>query len=64
VSKRPNHQNKSDACCSCGHLYPTPADHEKPTKDELHVWQPNPFDPPQWICGKCQGRLVEDDKRL
>lgn len=60
---RPNHSNPVDACCSCGEVHPTPADETKPKPNELGVWQPNPTDPPQWICSKCGARLLADSKR-
>jgi hypothetical protein len=63
MTKRPNHGNKTDACCRCGDLHPTPIDHEKPTKDQLHTWQPNSNDPPQWICEECRAALQADEKR-
>lgn len=67
MTKRPNWTNDKDACCACGELLPTPAKdagaHEKPREGELHVWQPNPTDPPQWICAACKDRLEHDERR-
>lgn len=64
MTKRPGWQNKIDSCCACGKLHPTPQDHEKPGKGELGVWQPNPTDPPQWICAEDRARLEADERRL
>ena len=61
--KRPNHGNAMDACCCCHKLIATPKDHEKPLKGELHVWQPSPVDPPQFICEDCKPRLEADARR-
>ena len=55
--KRPNVDNPHDACCRCGLLFPTPADHLNPREGELHVHQPEPSDPPQWICSSCKKEL-------
>jgi hypothetical protein len=63
MTKRPNHSNKTDACCRCSKLSPTPVDHEKPEKGQLSVWQPNSNDPPQWLCAECRTALLEDEKR-
>jgi len=60
VTKRPNKTNERDACSACGALLPTPSDHEDPAEGELEVWQPNPGDPPQWICAPCARRLEGD----
>lgn len=61
--KRPNWTNDVDACCCCGHHHSTPKDHEKPEGEELTVWQPNPYDPPQWICPECREQLEADERR-
>lgn len=61
--KRPNWANKSDACCCCGKVTACPADHTKAGVTELRVWQPNPTDPPQWICAECESRLQADERR-
>jgi len=63
MTKRPNYQNKSDACCSCGEMFATPKDHEKPGEGELLVHQPSSSDPPQWICPRCKKRLGDDERR-
>jgi len=65
MTQRPNWTNKADACCACGKLLPTPADHEKLPKDweGLTVWQPSPVDIPQWICQPCNARLSADARR-
>lgn len=62
--KRPNYTNKLDACCCCNKTgLPTPQDHEQPAAGELLVWQPNPGDPPQWICSSCHERLTAEISR-
>lgn len=59
---RPNYTNSHDSCCCCGSLLPTPKEGKEltPSKGELGVWQPNPGDPPQWICEECHVRLEKD----
>lgn len=62
MTKRPNWANTKDACCSCGTLLPTPADHEQPKAGELRVWQPDPSGIAQWICAKCHKSLSDQEK--
>jgi hypothetical protein len=57
--KRPN-GNETDACCVCGKLLKTPADLDAPGEGELAVWQPNPYDPPQWICKEDWDKFHEE----
>jgi len=63
MTKRPNWSNKVDACCCCAKILPTPIDHLLPKNGDLGVWQPNPADPPQWICKTCKVQLELDARR-
>ena len=64
MTKRPNWINEEEPCCACSSRQKTPKDHEKPGTGELHVWQPNPGDPPQWICLKCKTRFEAEERTL
>jgi hypothetical protein len=61
MTTRPN-KNPEDACCACGVVQPTPerGQHDELAEGVLTTWQPNPADPPQWICHKCFIRLTEE----
>lgn len=63
MTTRPNWTNPAENCCACLGRRSTPKDHEKPSKDELHVWQPSPLDPPQWICFECKTRFEAEQRR-